>query len=182
MRLLERDNTGEFHLTIPDDAAIPPYAILSHTWREDEEVLLKDLADGTGKNKAGYAKIRFCGDQAWRDGLKYFWVDTCCINKSDAAELQHAHNSMFQCIEERMSWVKTRTTTRKEDKVYSLFGIFEVCMPILYGEGEDKAFKRLREEISKDDRYLANLHSTDPRLDKKRIEEAKGGLLVNAYR
>ncbi|KAM7190304.1 hypothetical protein V8F33_009544 [Rhypophila sp. PSN 637] len=37
-------------------------------------------------------------------------------------------------------------------------------------------------QISKDGRYLANLHATDPRLDKKRIEEAKGGLLVNAYR
>jgi hypothetical protein len=77
-------------------------------------------------------------------------------------------------IEERMSWVKNRTTTRKEDKAYSLFGILDVCMPILYGEGEDRVFKRLREEISKDDRYLAHLHSIDPRLDKKRIEEAKG--------
>jgi len=74
MRLLERDNTGEFCLTKPlsDDAIIPPYAILSHTWREDEEVLFKDLANGTAKNKAGYAKIRFYGDQAWRDGLKYY--------------------------------------------------------------------------------------------------------------
>ncbi|WPJ67031.1 hypothetical protein SMAC4_14110 [Sordaria macrospora] len=53
------------------------------------------MTDGTGKNKAGYAKIRFCRDQAWRDGLKFFWVDTCCIDKSDGAELQHALNSMF---------------------------------------------------------------------------------------
>ena len=81
-----------------------------------------------------------------------------------------------------MSWAKNRTTIRLEDKAYSLFGIFDVCMPILYGEGEDRAFKRLREEISKDDRYLANLHSTDPRFDKKRIEEVKGGLFISAYR
>ena len=62
MRLLERDDTGDFRLTsdIPDDK-VPPYAILSHTWG-DEEVLFKDLADGTAKNKAGYTKIRFCGD------------------------------------------------------------------------------------------------------------------------
>ena len=55
-------------------------------------------------------------------------------------------------------------------------------MPLLYGEGEDRAFKRLREEISKHDRHLAGLHSTNPRLNKKRIKEAKGGLLTNAYR
>ncbi|KAM7190940.1 Heterokaryon incompatibility protein (HET) domain containing protein [Rhypophila sp. PSN 637] len=96
MRLLERDPTGEFRLTkhLPNDK-IPPYAILSHTWG-DEEVLFRDLADGTAKNKAGYAKIQFCGEQAKRDGLRYFWVDTCCIDKSDAGELQHALNSMFQ--------------------------------------------------------------------------------------
>ncbi|KAK4220385.1 HET-domain-containing protein [Rhypophila decipiens] len=92
-------DTGGFRLTkhLPNDATseIPPYAILSHTWG-DGEVLFRDLADGTAKNKAGYAKIRFCGDQAERDGLKYFWVDTCCIDKSDAAELQHGLNSMFQ--------------------------------------------------------------------------------------
>jgi hypothetical protein len=79
MRLLERNNTGEFSLTkdfIGDD--VPRYAILSHTWREGEEVTFKDLTDGTGKGKPGYNKIRFCGEQARRDGLQYFWVDTCC--------------------------------------------------------------------------------------------------------
>jgi hypothetical protein len=280
MRLLERDGTGEFRLTkdLPNDAIpeIPPYAILSHTWTEDEEVLFKDLVDSTAKGKekkAGYAKIQFCGEQAERDGLKFFWVDTCCIDKSDSAELQDALNSMFRwyrnaakcyvyledvscqqdadgnpswelafrnsrwftrgwtlqeliaptiveffskerkhlgdkkslaqhihnitsiplgalqgntlsdlSIEERMSWVRKRNTTRKEDKAYSLFGIFGVQMPLLYGEGEDGAFERLREEISKHDRCLSNLYSTDPRLDKKRIEEAKGGLLADAYR
>ncbi|KAK0725155.1 NACHT domain-containing protein [Lasiosphaeris hirsuta] len=244
MRLLERGDTGEFHLTkhLPNDA-IPPYAILSHTWREDEEVLFKDLAD-----------------------------DTCCIDKSDGAELQHALNSMFRwyrnaakcyvyladvstsapdnkssweaafraskwftrgwtlqeliaptiieffsiegqrlgdkkslerqiheitgiplgalrggilsdfSIDERMAWVKKRNTTREEDKAYSLFGIFDVHMPLLYGEGEVEAFGRLRERIDKDYHRLADLRSADPRLEKERIEEAKGGLVVNAYR
>jgi hypothetical protein len=46
--------------------------------------------------KNGYSKIRFCGDQATRDGLKYFWVDSCCINKSSSAELAEALNSMFR--------------------------------------------------------------------------------------
>jgi len=94
MRLLERDDTGEFCLKDLRSTAIPPYAILSHTW-DEEEVLFKDFADGTAKTKAGYAKIQFCGNQAWRDGLKYFWVDTCCIDKSNHAELQFALNSMF---------------------------------------------------------------------------------------
>ncbi|KAM7208990.1 NACHT domain containing protein [Rhypophila decipiens] len=277
MRLLERDNTGQFRLTkhaIPD---IPPYAILSHTWG-DEEVLFKDLKDdGTAKNKAGYAKIQFCGDQAWRDGLKYFWVDTCCIDKSDAAELQHSLNSMFQwyrdaakcyvyltdvstrkrdadgnskwkfafqgcrwftrgwtlqeliapttikffskegeCLgdkksleeeihgiseiphralqgsplsdfsfSERIAWAEKRVTTIEEDEIYSLFGIFGVHMPVIYGERRQKALKRLRDKIDEDYLCLAKLWSTeprDPRVEKKRIELAKGGLLVDAYR
>jgi len=66
MRLLERDDVREFHLTknLPDNAIpeIPPYAILSHTWREGEEVLFKDLADGTAKSKPGYAKLQFYGN------------------------------------------------------------------------------------------------------------------------
>jgi hypothetical protein len=38
---------------------------------------------------------------------------------------------------------------RKEDKAYSLLGIFDVYMPLIYGEGKDNAFTRLREEIDK---------------------------------
>jgi hypothetical protein len=98
MRLLERNNGGEFNLTkdlFGDD--IPKYAILSHTWGADtEEITFRDLMDGTGKSKAGYNKIRFCGEQARRDGLQYFWVDTCCIDKANSVELQEAINSMFR--------------------------------------------------------------------------------------
>jgi hypothetical protein len=42
----------------------------------------------------------------------------------------------------RMSWAAHRLTTREEDMAYSLLGLFEVNMPLLYGEGE-KAFIRL---------------------------------------
>ena len=52
-------------------------------------------------------------------------------------------------VPERMSWVEDRDTTRKEDKAYSLLGIFDVHMPLIYGEGREKAFKRLREEIGR---------------------------------
>src|SRR3981189_1136055 len=97
MRLLKVNyNTGKslVRLNSPD---IPRYAILSHTWGADtEEVSFKDMMDGTGKRKPGYDKIRFCGEQARRDGLQYFWIDTCCIDKSSSTELQEAINSMFR--------------------------------------------------------------------------------------
>ncbi|UZP36749.1 hypothetical protein NXS19_004565, partial [Fusarium pseudograminearum] len=46
------------------------------------------------------------------------------------------------------SWAANRQTTRYEDQAYSLLGIFDVNMPLLYGE-IDKAFYRLQEEIIK---------------------------------
>lgn len=61
-----------------------------------EEVTFGDLLNGTGKDKLGYKKILFCGEQAARDGLEYFWLDTCCIDKSSSAELTEAINSMFK--------------------------------------------------------------------------------------
>jgi hypothetical protein len=51
-------------------------------------------------------------------------------------------------VADRMSWAATRTTTRSEDMAYSLLGLFDVNMPLLYGEGQ-KAFMRLQEEILK---------------------------------
>ena len=244
-RLLERNSTSEFSLTkdfVGDD--VPQYAILSHTWEADAEVTFKDLMDGTGKSKLGYDKIRFCAEQARRDSMQYFWIDSCCIDKSNSAELQEAINSMFhwycsaaKCyvyladvsrpaldtnekssqlrwessfrksrwftrgwtlqellapasveffskegeqlgtkrslerhihevtgipvkalrssplsdfsVHERMLWAEKRKTTRKEDKAYSLLGIFDVYMPLIYGEGRENAFMRLREEIDK---------------------------------
>ena len=49
-------------------------------------------------------------------------------------------------IAQKMSWAANRQTTRIEDKAYCLLGLFDVNMPLLYGEG-DKAFKRLQLEI-----------------------------------
>jgi hypothetical protein len=241
MRLLHFNNDGEYSLTQFFDN-IPLYAILSHTW-ELEEVTFKDMTEGNGRSKTGFDKIRFCGEQARRDGLQYFWVDTCCIDKSNAVELQEAINSMFRwyrnsakcyvylsdvstgdhdqvdpslqswqstfqqsrwftrgwtlqeliaplsveffcsngkplgdkksleqqlheitgiavpalqgttlsafSINERMSWAASRQTKREEDKAYSLLGIFDTHMPLIYGEGTENAFKRLREEIDK---------------------------------
>ncbi|KAH9218265.1 heterokaryon incompatibility protein-domain-containing protein [Leptodontidium sp. 2 PMI_412] len=51
-------------------------------------------------------------------------------------------------LAKRMSWAAGRTTTRVEDLAYCLLGIFEVNMPMIYGEGS-RAFVRLQEEILK---------------------------------
>ncbi|XTI89670.1 heterokaryon incompatibility protein-domain-containing protein [Cenococcum geophilum] len=243
MRLLKLQDDGELSLAEFVGDNIPPYAILSHTWGDDhEEVTFKDLVDGSGKSKTGYTKIRFCTTQAAKDGLQYFWADTCCIDKSSSAELSEAINSMFlwyhhatTCyvylsdvsingaignspssprawrqafqqsrwftrgwtlqelvaptsveffsveskrlgdkislvqeirditgipvqalqgsplsrfsVDERMSWAERRETKREEDAAYSLLGIFDIHMPLLYGEGRKKALIRLQKEI-----------------------------------
>jgi hypothetical protein len=244
MRLLQLDESGELSLTDNLIDEIPPYAILSHTWgKDEEEVSFKDFT-GPRKTKPGYKKLRFCAEQAVCDGLKHFWVDTCCIDKSNSVELQEAITSMFRwyqkaskcyvylsdvsineqkandqsseytwewafrasrwfkrgwtlqellapasveffslegkrlgdkrtlerlihditqiavsalqgtplsefSVKERMTWAKTRRTKREEDKAYSLLGIFNIYMPLIYGEGAENASRRLQEEIDK---------------------------------
>jgi hypothetical protein len=95
MRLITLDHNGELILVAPSINKIPEYAILSHTWVEGQEVTYEDLISGENKEKISYKKIRFCIEQAARDGLLYAWVDTCCINKSSDAELSEAIRSMF---------------------------------------------------------------------------------------
>ena len=95
MRLLHFNGLGELTWTVFAQQDIPPYAILSHTW-ETGEVSFKDLESNTGKEKAGYRKVLFCGEQAARDRIEHFWVDTCCIDKRDLAELSRSINSMFR--------------------------------------------------------------------------------------
>lgn len=51
-------------------------------------------------------------------------------------------------VKERMSWTERRKTTRDEDMAYSLLGIFDIQMSLFYGEGMEKAFKRLDREIA----------------------------------
>jgi hypothetical protein len=281
MRLLQRDGTGKYSLKqFMGEAIVPCYAILSHTWGlDDDEVTFADLQNGTGTHKAGYRKLDFCAEQAAKDSLQYFWVDTCCFDRSSSAELTEAINSMFAwyrgaavcyvylsdvslassppaqgwhavpqqsrwitqggtrqdptsalttapssrqpsqqgwypafqrsrwftrgwtiqelvapvsveffsvdgqnlgskhyllqelhqitgisiealqagsqpnfnfnekfSFEERMSWMDNRKTKLKEDIAYSLLGIFDVNMALLYGEGRDKALARLKRE------------------------------------
>ncbi|KAH8716753.1 hypothetical protein GQ44DRAFT_624900, partial [Phaeosphaeriaceae sp. PMI808] len=96
MQLLTHKEDGDLTIINFDDNEIPPYAILSHTWGADnEEVTFADIMNGDGKAKPGYEKIRFCEVQARQDGLQYFWIDTCCINKANKAELAFSIRSMF---------------------------------------------------------------------------------------
>lgn len=248
MRLLERRAEGGFRLHDFNDNEVPAYAILSHTWHTDnsQEIKLQDVEAGMVSSKAGWTKLQFCADRCAADGLQWFWVDTCCIDKRDAVELSAAINSMFRwyqraarcyvylsdvpssnasqqpqpgqpeskwehafrrsrwftrgwtlqeliapstmdfydcnntklgskvslrriisevtgicdsallgdalsnfTIKERKSWAEHRDTTKEEDKVYSLLGIFNISMPLIYGEGEERAYKRLDNEIDK---------------------------------
>ena len=104
MRLLYTASDGKLKWTkdLFGDDIIPRYAILSHTWQDGQEVIFDDLKNLDdfkvldAKRKAGYDKIMFCAQQAQRDGLCYFWVDTCCIDKSNNSELSEAIISMFR--------------------------------------------------------------------------------------
>jgi tetratricopeptide (TPR) repeat protein len=96
MHLLHCDNDGRFVLTEFVGKDIPRYAILSHTWGADvDEVTFVDLQNSTGATKQGYRKIQFCRDQAAKHNIRYYWVDTCCIDKTSSTELTEAINSMF---------------------------------------------------------------------------------------
>lgn len=80
---------------------VPPYAILSHTWVSGQEVTFQEMRspaglDPTALSKSGWGKIDKTCRQAAQHGLKYAWVDTCCIDKSSSAELSEAINSMFR--------------------------------------------------------------------------------------
>ena len=230
------------------DDEVTEYAILSHRWIEqevhcDEVVKLAKMDEEERteiRQRDGYRKILQSCNQAKKDGYKWLWVDTCCIDKRNSAELSEAINSMCRwyensricyaylhdvpgssfpiakdnarypksngwpewfsrgwtlqemiapgnvqffnkdwhpigdkrtlspileditrvpqdilkgglssnrpCVAQIMSWAAYRTTTRVEDRAYSLMGLLDVNMPMLYGEGK-KAFHRLQLEI-----------------------------------
>jgi hypothetical protein len=90
MRLLQLQGAGSFSLTEFQGNNVLPYAILSHTWGpSNEEVTYQDLLSGTGKEKKGYGKLTFCGQQARKDSLNYFWIDTSCIRNVAQATMPY---------------------------------------------------------------------------------------------
>lgn len=78
------------------------------------------------------------------------------VTSIDAAILRGEAALAERSVAQRMAWAAQRTTTREEDRAYSLLGLFAVNMPMLYGEGGARAFLRLQEEIMKasDDQSL----------------------------
>lgn len=100
MRLLNA-TTYKFHEYVGRD--VPKYAVLSHTWGEDE-VTFHDMRceapPESWKAKLGWDKIKKCCILALADSIQFVWVDTCCIDKSSSAELQEAINSKFRWYEE----------------------------------------------------------------------------------
>ncbi|ENH66592.1 Vegetative incompatibility protein HET-E-1 [Fusarium oxysporum f. sp. cubense race 1] len=69
-------------------------------------------------------------------------------------ELAESIEDVTGCIAAKMSWAAHRETTREEDMVYSLFGIFNLHLPVQYGEGKGD-FLRLQDAlIAKNDKSL----------------------------
>ncbi|KAK1676716.1 heterokaryon incompatibility protein-domain-containing protein, partial [Colletotrichum godetiae] len=91
MRLLnvETRKLREFVISVPE------YAILSHTWGDDE-VTFQDLDCPDHTKKRGYTKIDGFCCLAAKNGFEWVWVDTCCIDKTSSAELSEAINSMYR--------------------------------------------------------------------------------------
>jgi len=75
------------------EKSIPAYAILSHTWGEDE-ITFREFDPVLGARRTS-KKIDGCCTRTVKDGFDYVWIDTCCIDKSSSAELSEAINSMF---------------------------------------------------------------------------------------
>ncbi|KAL8769558.1 MAG: hypothetical protein Q9209_004489 [Squamulea sp. 1 TL-2023] len=91
MRLLKTRTLDFVDCVHPDTT---DYAILSHTWGE-EEVSLQDLHKPESKHLQGYKKIELFCAQALSHGYEYAWADTCCIDKKNSVELSEAINSMY---------------------------------------------------------------------------------------
>lgn len=94
------------------------------------------------------SKLRFY-DKNWRFiGMKEDHMDAISgITNIDLFALNGGDLRRLS-IARRMSWAANRQTTRVEDMAYCLLGIFNINMPLLYGEGVN-AFIRLQEEILK---------------------------------
>ncbi|KAI1264579.1 HET-domain-containing protein [Xylariaceae sp. FL1019] len=74
------------------------YAIVSHTWGEDE-VVFEDVQTrpiNEWRKKAGAAKILEAAKIAAKSKISFIWIDTCCIDKSSSSELSESINSMYQ--------------------------------------------------------------------------------------
>ncbi|KAK1755417.1 HET-domain-containing protein [Echria macrotheca] len=95
MRLIDV-HTLKLHEFVGSHLLRVDYAVLSHTWGDDE-VTFQDMQNlnKTVRAKKGFPKILQAAKLAKADGLPWVWVDTCCIDKTSSAELSEAINSMY---------------------------------------------------------------------------------------
>jgi hypothetical protein len=75
MRLL---NTTARKLEEFSGNKIPLYAILSHTWGENE-ITFQDIKGAKAEKMVGYEKVRRACSMSAADGFNYIWIDICCI-------------------------------------------------------------------------------------------------------
>ncbi|KAK4646760.1 hypothetical protein QC761_0046080 [Podospora bellae-mahoneyi] len=75
---------------------MPQYAILSHTWGE-QEVTFNDISSSARTSLKAWQKVKNYCKLARSQGWQYVGIDTCCINKADSYEFGEAINSMFRC-------------------------------------------------------------------------------------
>jgi hypothetical protein len=89
-------------------------------------------------------------DRAWQPrGTKADMVDSLSeITSVNVEVLRHETSLSALSVAQKMSWAAQRETTRVEDLAYCLLGVFNINMPLLYGE-QERAFRRLQEEIIK---------------------------------
>ena len=83
MRLLQLETNGEFALTEDLINNIPPYAILSHIWEDDNrEIIFKNITKIFSIIKIGYWKIQLCAEQTAHQSLHYIfkWILIALIN------------------------------------------------------------------------------------------------------
>ncbi|KAH8194738.1 hypothetical protein TruAng_011096 [Truncatella angustata] len=185
MRLINV-KTLELHEYFGD--SIPQYAILSHTWGDQEVtyeewlyaqrqnprrwgwVHVKEEIDDI-KSKTGYRKISEFRRSRWFTRgwtlqeliapLRVLFLSSSWDQIGTKTELSSLINEITTIsitvlqdptaqgacpVAEKMAWASERKTTREEDTAYCLMGLFDVNMPLLYGEG-NKAFLRLQLEI-----------------------------------
>ncbi|KAK7462408.1 hypothetical protein VKT23_008007 [Stygiomarasmius scandens] len=95
---------------------VPPYAILSHTWQE-EEVTFQDIQRlWVARRRGGWLKVKNACAYAQKYEFEWIWIDSCCIDKSSSAELSEAINSMYQYYEDaEVCYVYLSDASSRED-------------------------------------------------------------------
>jgi hypothetical protein len=112
------------------------------TFIGDRITLAKAISRRTGINEEALRR-HLPGDCNLTDVNKEANLCRKCYSTMDVRKILNSFS-----VWQRMSWASERITTRPEDEAYCLMGLFEINMPLLYGEGR-KAFRRLQEAVLK---------------------------------